>query len=67
MKNIPRIVLASDSPRRVEILKNMGFDVLKCSHKLDEAAVSRKLSELSASDFAMEISKQKALSIRDNF
>jgi septum formation protein len=65
MRKNPTIVLASESPRRIEILNSMGFDVIKFPHRLDEDKASRELSRLSPSDFVMQISYLKAKSITE--
>lgn len=55
-----KIVLASQSPRRVAILKQMGIDCLVMPAHIDES----QLANESPSDYVLRLAKQKALTIK---
>lgn len=58
-----KLILASDSRRRKDILSHMGFDFLSVRHCFDEESV---LTE-KPSAFVEECSLKKAMSVRDDF
>ena len=56
---IKKIILASQSPRRVALLKQMGFDCLVMPADIDEMALSGE----SPSRYVLRLAEQKALAI----
>jgi septum formation protein len=56
---IKKIILASQSPRRVQILAQMGIDCLVMPADIDETALSGE----SPSDYVLRLAEQKALAI----
>lgn len=56
-----RIILASASPRRAEILKNMGFDFIVIPSDIDEDIIESQPKE-----FIMTLAKNKALHVSNN-
>ncbi|HNV88934.1 MAG TPA: Maf family protein [Methylotenera sp.] len=57
MSKIERVILASQSPRRVALLKQMGLDCLVMPADIDETAY---VNELPA-DYVLRLAEQKAL------
>lgn len=55
----PRIVLASRSPRRVELLRQIGIDPAVIPADIDEAVLSGEI----ASDYVLRLAKEKAAAI----
>ncbi|MFO8061307.1 MAG: nucleoside triphosphate pyrophosphatase [bacterium] len=58
-----KIILASDSQRRKDLLSDMGFDFSAVKHRFDEESVL--IEDPSA--FVEECSLKKAMSVRDDF
>ena len=54
-----KIILASQSPRRVTLLKQMGYDCLAMPANIDETALDGE----SPSDYVQRLAKQKALAV----
>lgn len=61
MQNNPstQIILASQSPRRVAILKQMGIDCIVMPADIDESLIARE----TPTDYVLRLAKQKALAI----
>ena len=57
-----KIILASQSPRRVSLLKQMGIDCLVMPADIDETALSGE----SPSNYVLRLAEQKALAIALN-
>lgn len=55
--SITKIILASQSPRRVVLLKQMGFDCMIMPADIDEAVYANELP----TDYVLRLAKQKAL------
>ncbi len=55
--SLKHVILASQSPRRVALLKQMGIDCLVMSADIDETALPNE----SPADYVMRLAKQKAL------
>ena len=58
--NFQKIILASQSPRRVAILKQMGIDCVVMPADIDES----QLANESPTDYVLRLAKQKALAIQ---
>ncbi|MES2546175.1 MAG: Maf family protein [Pseudomonadota bacterium] len=58
--NLQKVILASQSPRRVAILKQMGIDCVVMPADIDES----QLAGESPADYVLRLAKQKALAIR---
>ncbi len=56
-----KIILASQSPRRVAILKQMGIDCVVMPADIDES----QLANEAPTDYVLRLAKQKALAIQD--
>lgn len=59
MIELPKLVLASGSPRRVEILRSVGWDFTKDSPDIDESRLPNELP----SDYVRRLAKEKAETI----
>jgi septum formation protein len=59
---IDKIILASQSPRRVTLLKQMGFDCVVMPADIDETALANE----SPTDYVLRLAKQKALAVANN-
>lgn len=57
---IQKVILASQSPRRVAILKQMGIDCVVMPADIDES----QLANESPTDYVLRLAKQKALAIQ---
>ena len=55
--NPKQVILASQSPRRVALLKQMGFDCLVMPADIDETALANE----SPADYVLRLAVQKAL------
>ena len=55
-----KIILASQSPRRVAILKQMGIDCVVMPADIDES----QLANEAPTDYVLRLAKQKVLAIR---
>jgi septum formation protein len=58
--NPQKVILASQSPRRVAILKQMGIDCILMPANIDES----QLMNESPSDYVLRLAKQKALAVK---
>ncbi len=58
--NLQKVILASQSPRRVAILKQMGIDCVVMPADIDES----QLASESPTDYVLRLAKQKALAIQ---
>ena len=58
--NFQKIILASQSPRRVAILKQMGIDCVVMQADIDES----QLANEAPTDYVLRLAKQKALAIQ---
>lgn len=59
---LSQLILASRSPRRVELLKQIGFDCIIVPADIDE---SSRINE-AASDYVMRLAREKAVTVRQN-
>jgi len=62
-----KIILASSSIHRAQILKNAGIDVKTQTVRIDERAVERDLGEMSPSNLALALSTAKAREVAARF
>lgn len=58
--NLQKVILASQSPRRVAILKQMGIDCVVMPADIDES----QLANESPTDYVLRLAKHKALAIQ---
>lgn len=58
--NLQKVILASQSPRRVAILKQMGIDCIVMPADIDESRIAGE----SPADYVLRLAKQKALAIQ---
>ncbi len=63
MMNLPKLILASASPRRSEILTAVGWDFEKHSADIDET----ELSGESPPDYVQRLAKEKAEAVAANY
>jgi septum formation protein len=63
MMNLPKLILASASPRRSEILTAVGWDFTKHSADIDET----ELPGESPSDYVQRLAKEKAEAVAANY
>jgi septum formation protein len=58
-----KLILASNSPTRIKLLKHAGLTFISQTHNIDEAAEQALRAHVPASLLAIELAKLKALSI----
>ena len=63
MMNLPKLILASASPRRSEILTAVGWEYTKHSADIDET----ELSGESPTDYVQRLAKEKAEAVAANY
>lgn len=61
INRIQQVVLASQSPRRVALLKQLGIDCIVMPADIDETALVNEMP----TDYVLRLAKQKALTILD--
>ncbi len=62
-----KIILASSSPRRIEILTKFGFNFIAPGHKFNEKHSEHNFKNLSPQEFAGQTAMQKAMSIINEY
>ncbi|MGD0769848.1 MAG: Maf family protein [Tepidisphaeraceae bacterium] len=62
-----RLILASASPRRQELLREAGYEFLSYPADVDEAAIARQRPNLSPEDLAAHLAGVKARMLADRF
>ena len=60
---LPKLILASASPRRAEILTSVGWDFTKDSLEVDESELSGELPE----DYVQRLALEKALAVAHKY
>ncbi len=63
MINLPKLILASGSPRRAEILTSVGWDFEKIIPDIDETELEKE----NPSDYVQRLAKTKAEAVSVNF
>jgi nucleoside triphosphate pyrophosphatase len=58
-----KLILASGSPRRAELLKSVGFDFDVCAADIDESPLAHE----AASDYVIRVARDKARSVASGF
>ncbi|MGI8787070.1 MAG: Maf family protein [Pyrinomonadaceae bacterium] len=60
---LPKLILASSSPRRAEILKAVGWKYEKCVADIDETELPNESPE----DYVRRLAKEKAVAVAKNY
>ncbi|GIU81247.1 MAG: septum formation inhibitor Maf [Acidobacteria bacterium] len=63
LKKLPKLILASASPRRAEILKAVGWEFEQCIANVDETALPNEKPE----DYVARLAKMKAEAVARNY
>lgn len=63
MINLPKLILASGSPRRAEILTSVGWDFTKHVADIDEAEHDGELPQ----DYVVRLAREKAAAVADQY
>lgn len=63
MMNLPKLILASASPRRAEILKAVGWEFEKHTADIDET----ELPDENPADYVRRLAREKAVAVAGNY
>jgi septum formation protein len=63
MINLPKLILASQSPRRAEILRSVGWEFEKKTADIDESEFAGEAPE----NYVQRLAEEKALAVAGNF